>query len=213
MFCVDSGGSVEIWIRQVGIWVLWQSQGQGSCSGLYESKNLANFLMRFLIRIGVPSLMLIFWDSPHLEQHGSAAPLWKFHHSSQSQKSDRLFLKDFGNSWTSLEEGPPHCLHRGQGQNHECGLWFRDWSLNNLEEFVFGLLVLAYCNYFLVFISYILIRCLSSMTQWIKKYMTQPGAKIMEFCFVLWLLPIPWPLFHDPRKTVSMFHGRGDDYH
>lgn len=137
--------------------------GPGSGSDLYESKNLANFLMRFLIRMGVPSLMLIFLDSPHLEQCGSAAPLWKFHHSSQSQESDRLFLKDFGNSWTSQEEGPLHCLHRGQGQNHESGLWFRDWSLNNLEEFVLGVLVLAYGNYFLVFISYILMRCLSSI--------------------------------------------------
>lgn len=116
--------------------------------------------MRFLIRMGVPYPMLIFWDSPHLEQCGSAAPLWKFHHSSQSQGSDRLFLKDSGNSWASLEEGPLHCLHRGQGQNHECGLWFRDWSLNNLQEFVFGVLVLAYL---LVFISCILMRCLSSV--------------------------------------------------
>ena len=117
--------------------------------------------MRFLIRMGVPSPVLIFLDSPHLEQCGSAAPLGKFYHSSQSQRSDRLFLKDFGNSWTSLEERPPHCWHSSQGQNTECGLWFRDWSVNNLEEFVFGVLVSAYCNCFLGFISYILMRCLS----------------------------------------------------
>lgn len=155
--------------------------GPGSGSDLYESKNLANFLMRFLIRMGVPSLMLIFLDSPHLEQCGSAAPLWKFHHSSQSQESDRLFLKDFGNSWTSQEEGPLHCLHRGQGQNHESGLWFRDWSLNNLEEFVLGVLVLAYGNYFLGFISYIDEVFEQYSSQWIKNIWPSLGQSTWGF--------------------------------
>lgn len=123
-------------------------------------------LGKFLDEISYPKcsvipLLIFSRGSAPLEQCGSAAPFWKFRHSSQPQESDILFLKDFGKS--SLEEGPPHCLLRGQGQTHESGLWFRDWNPNNLEEFVLGVLALAYCSYFLGFISYILMRYLSSI--------------------------------------------------
>lgn len=130
----------------------------------------------------VVPLLIFSRDRAPLEQCGSAAPLSKFHHSSQSPSSDTLFLKGFGKSWTSLQEGPPHCLHRGQGQTHESGLWFRDWNLNNLEEFALGVLVLPIVAtwFYFLYIDEIFEQYKS---QWIKKYMTQFGAKNMGFWF------------------------------
>lgn len=61
---VDSGAALRSGLEFVRVQAL-----------IYEPKNVANFLMSFLIRMGLPSLMLMFWGSTHLEQCGSAAPL------------------------------------------------------------------------------------------------------------------------------------------
>lgn len=170
-------------------------------------------LDKFLDEISQPKcsvfpLLIFSRDSAPLEQCGSAAPLWKFRHSSLPQESDILFLKDFGKS--SLEEGPPHCLHRGQGQTHESGLWFRDWNLNNLEELVLGILVLAYCSYFLGFISLVLYWYLSSINHNESKntlrcvmYLSL-GQRTWDFalCFDC---NLPLSLLHDCKETGSIF--------
>lgn len=213
MTMVDSVDSIDIWFRhrtefrfdghnraRVRFWFIWV-------------KELGKLLDGISHRNAIVSLMLIFWGSLHLEQCWSAGPLWKFHHCSQSQESDRLFLRNFGNSWTSQNEGPPHCLHRGQGQNHESGLWFRDWRLHNLKEFLLGALGLSFCNYFLGFISYLLMRCLSSIIHgeskniWLSLGQRTLGFVLTSDCY------LSLDLFHDPRKAGSIFHGRRDVHH
>lgn len=158
---VGSGGSTELNVSECGFGGQVRARGR---SWFVWAKELGKFLEEISHpKWSVVPLLIFSRDNAPLEQCGSAAPLWKFHHSSQSQESDILFLKDFGKSWTSLEEGPPHCLHRGHGQTHESGLWFRDWNPNNPEEFAVGVLVLAYCSYFLGLISYVLMRYLGSV--------------------------------------------------
>lgn len=124
--------------------------------------------MRFLIRMGPPPLILMFWGSTRLKQRGSPAPLLKFLPSSQFQESDRLFLKDFGHSWTSLEEWPLHCCTEARAKTVNMvyesgtGVWIL-WR-NLYSEFWFWPIVatLLFC-FGLVWFSYILMRCLSSV--------------------------------------------------
>lgn len=157
MCCIKVVGSTELNIYQnVG---LVARSGPGTDSGSCESKDLAHFCMKFLIQNGVSFLCS---SSPgtvlFLSNVGQLLLCESFITRLSLKKVTYYSLKILAKSWTSLEEGPLHCLHRGQGQTHESGSWFRDWNLNNLEEFVLEVLVLAFCSYFLGLISYILMR-------------------------------------------------------